>query len=245
VKIAGTGTSDLADRPDMFVANVGPKGNGCAVPEGTDVKFPNPGPVVQVLREDKLGAPQGTCGTSGPTSPAAGGPPADKDKATPSPPAQSSPPPAQGSPAPTQSSPAPTQSSPAPAQSSPAPAKDAPAPAQNAATPAPPASGSSGSGTTYTVKAGDICDTIAAKEGMTVAQLIKKNPSVYVHVSRSCPLSICIVNSFLILLAATPLAATSSLARRSTSAAAPVSCASTTERPRVTPDNNSVIPFTQ
>ena len=44
-------------RPAIFVANLG---NGCTVPEGTDVKYPNPGPEV-VTSGSKLGPPLGNC----------------------------------------------------------------------------------------------------------------------------------------------------------------------------------------
>jgi hypothetical protein len=47
-------------RPAVFVANLG---NGCIVPEGTDVKYPNPGPEV-VTSGSKLGTPFGNCGAS-------------------------------------------------------------------------------------------------------------------------------------------------------------------------------------
>jgi LysM repeat protein len=65
VEITGSGTSDLEDRPEMFVANIGD--SPCTVPEGTDVKFPDPGPDVEVLAADKLGPPTGElCDSSSP-----------------------------------------------------------------------------------------------------------------------------------------------------------------------------------
>jgi LysM repeat protein len=67
VEITGNGTSDLEDRPEIFVANIGD--SQCTVPEGTDVKFPNPGPDVEVLAADKLGPPTGQC-DNGDSSPA-------------------------------------------------------------------------------------------------------------------------------------------------------------------------------
>ena len=48
-------------RPAIFVANLG---NGCTVPEGIDVKYPNPGPEV-VTSGSKLGPPFGNCGAPG------------------------------------------------------------------------------------------------------------------------------------------------------------------------------------
>jgi len=172
VTITGSGTSTLADRPDMMVANVG---NGCAVPDGTDVKFPNPGADLQVISQAKLGAPTGTCGSSGPSAPSAPAPPSPADPAPPAASSPAVPPPAASSPA----SPPPAASSPAapPAASSSAAlpvASSAPAPSLSA--PAPPSTNPAG--TTYTVKVGDVCTTIAAKNGITVAQLMKNNSSI-------------------------------------------------------------------
>ncbi|KAK5937168.1 hypothetical protein PMZ80_010468 [Knufia obscura] len=58
-----------APLPDMFVANIG---NGCTVPEGTDVKYPNPGESVEQAQGAALGAPQGNCGAAGGSNPPAG-----------------------------------------------------------------------------------------------------------------------------------------------------------------------------
>lgn len=54
-------STSFASRPDVFVANVG---NGCSVPEGVDVEYPNPGPDV-INNGGALGAPVGCAGGSG------------------------------------------------------------------------------------------------------------------------------------------------------------------------------------
>ncbi|KAK5950182.1 hypothetical protein OHC33_008897 [Knufia fluminis] len=69
-----------APLPDMFVANIG---NGCTVPEGVDVKYPNPGASVEQAQGANLGAPQGNCGPVGNDSPPAGGPPAGTSASSP------------------------------------------------------------------------------------------------------------------------------------------------------------------
>lgn len=46
-------------RPQVFLANIG---NGCSTTEGTDVKYPNPGPDVEELDTSKLAPPVGNCG---------------------------------------------------------------------------------------------------------------------------------------------------------------------------------------
>ncbi|EGS23085.1 uncharacterized protein CTHT_0015740 [Thermochaetoides thermophila DSM 1495] len=48
----------FSSRPPVFIANIG---NGCVVPEGIDVEYPNPGPDV-VVNPGHLGKPQGNCG---------------------------------------------------------------------------------------------------------------------------------------------------------------------------------------
>ncbi|KAL2891898.1 extracellular protein [Ceratocystis lukuohia] len=64
VSIEGSSSTDAASSalsklPDIFRANVG---NGCTVPEGTDVAFPDPGPSVE--RNTEGSSPQGSCGTN-------------------------------------------------------------------------------------------------------------------------------------------------------------------------------------
>ncbi|KAK9445407.1 endoglucanase [Metarhizium brunneum] len=67
ISVTGSGGSSnyLDSLPDMFVANVG---NGCGVPEGTDVQFPDPGQDVDqfgLKTSSALGAPTGNCKTGG------------------------------------------------------------------------------------------------------------------------------------------------------------------------------------
>ena len=50
----------FSSRPPVFIANIG---NGCIVPEGIDVEYPNPGPDV-VVNPGHLGKPQGNCGAA-------------------------------------------------------------------------------------------------------------------------------------------------------------------------------------
>ncbi|KHN96611.1 uncharacterized protein MAM_05554 [Metarhizium album ARSEF 1941] len=66
-------TTPWSSRPEMFVANVG---NGCSTVEGTDLKFPNPGPDVETstAKSLKLGDAVGKCqkpapGADKPTTP--------------------------------------------------------------------------------------------------------------------------------------------------------------------------------
>ncbi|KAL2126064.1 hypothetical protein VTI74DRAFT_1833 [Chaetomium olivicolor] len=59
----------FSSRPPIFVANLG---NGCKVPEGTDVDYPNPGPDV-IRTGNKIAPPQGSCGASGAGSGAGAG----------------------------------------------------------------------------------------------------------------------------------------------------------------------------
>lgn len=54
----------LSSLPDMFVANVGSAGNGCAVTQEADVMFPNPGTEVSMADSNAV-APDGNCGSSG------------------------------------------------------------------------------------------------------------------------------------------------------------------------------------
>jgi hypothetical protein len=62
---AGTGTAPataFADRPDLFVANLG---NGCTTVEGKEVQYPDPGPSADVTIKDSVaddsGSYTGTC----------------------------------------------------------------------------------------------------------------------------------------------------------------------------------------
>lgn len=56
--------SALSSLPDMFVANVGSAGNGCAVTQEADVMFPDPGTEVTMSNSNAV-APDGDCGSSG------------------------------------------------------------------------------------------------------------------------------------------------------------------------------------
>jgi LysM repeat protein len=148
VDITGSGTSELQDRPEIFTANIG---NGCTVPEGTDVQFPNPGPDVQVLSKASLGPPTGNCAvTSSPSS------------------------------APNNSEPTPSSAtsshSPAPTES----ADPTEEPCSTSTSQAPASTTTPGSdvGTTYTVVSGDTCDDIAAKNNVPVNTIMTLNPQV-------------------------------------------------------------------
>jgi len=121
VEITGTGTSTLSNLPDYFVANVA---NGCAVPEGVDVAFPNPGADIETGRAANgagTGAPSGNCGGG---AGAAAPPPPPPDAGV-----IAAPPPAAG-------------------------------------------------GASVVVAAGDTCEAIAARNGVTAAQLIANNGAV-------------------------------------------------------------------
>ncbi|XP_044724444.1 uncharacterized protein HRG_02340 [Hirsutella rhossiliensis] len=57
IKAAGNSVLGNSSRPNMFVANVG---NGCGTTEGLDLKFPNPGPDVD-MKSDRTTPPVGQC----------------------------------------------------------------------------------------------------------------------------------------------------------------------------------------
>ncbi|KID87856.1 hypothetical protein MGU_05094 [Metarhizium guizhouense ARSEF 977] len=106
----------MSQRPDMFVANVG---NGCSTTEGTDLKFPQPGPDVAKENGAKLKGPVGNC-----QKPAPGG----DNPTEPAPSASSTPAPTGDKPTvPSPSKPAPTNDKPTlPSPSKPAPTNDKP-----------------------------------------------------------------------------------------------------------------------
>jgi len=165
VTITGTGTSTLQDRPEIFVANIVPD---CTVPEGTDVEFPNPGPDV-VRAGDSLGPPQGTgCGSSNPNPSSAPG----KDEPLPQPdPTNPTVPTATDTGVSTSYGPT----------TAPAVPTDGPKPKPSASSP--PASTSTSptsevGSTKYTVKSGDICIDIAAKNNVPLSDIFKLNPSI-------------------------------------------------------------------
>uniref|UniRef100_A0A1Y1LT34 Chitin-binding type-4 domain-containing protein n=1 Tax=Photinus pyralis TaxID=7054 RepID=A0A1Y1LT34_PHOPY len=124
----------MSQRPSMFVANVG---NGCSTTEGTDLKFPQPGPNVDVAKGAKLKGPVGNC-----QKPAPGG----DEPTEPAPSDSSTPAPTNDKPTvPSPSKPAPTNDKPTmPSPSKPAPTNDKPsvpspsAPCKPTATPSKP-----------------------------------------------------------------------------------------------------------
>ena len=186
VTISGSGTNDLAGNPDMFVANVGAAGGGCGTTETSDVQFPNPGKDVLVSPGAKLAPPTNCAAASAPAPKAGGDTPAPQaaGSSAPAPPASSGAPPASSGAPPASSGAPPASSGAPPASSGSPPASSGAPPASTGAPPAPGApkeapapAGGSGS---YTVKTGDVCSTIATQNGMTVADLIKKNPTMYV-----------------------------------------------------------------
>ena len=206
VTISGTGTSTLDDRPEIFKANI-KNDNNCKVAEGTDVKFPNPGPDLEVLSEANLSPPTCDQDPSSPSPDESANPiepdePTDSadptDSAAPTEPAE---PTESADPDPTNSAadstnsanptdsadPYPTNSADSTSSANPtnsAAPTDSDAPTEvpvststsNAAAPSttPP------SGTTYTVKGGDICVTIATQLRVSLATLFKLNPAMYV-----------------------------------------------------------------
>ena len=195
VTISGSGTNDLSSNPDMFVANVGAAGNGCGTTGETDLKFPNPGADVTSDPAAKLAPPENCAAGAAPPA-AAAAPPAAASSAA-APPSASAVPPAAGSSAAAPSSAGSSAAAPSSAGSSAAApssavssaaapsaaVSSAAAPTSSAAVPSTgvPAKGAPApGGSTYTVKSGDICTTIAAQNGMTVDQLLKNNPTMYV-----------------------------------------------------------------
>jgi len=91
--IGGSGDKGAFDSlPNMFVANIGI--TSCMVPEGVNVKFPNPGSQVQGSGD---GDPTGDCGSAGSAPPPSGSPPPTAPPPT-TPPPQANPPPQQAPP---------------------------------------------------------------------------------------------------------------------------------------------------
>lgn len=95
--IGGSGSKGAYDAlPNMFVANIAP--TTCKVPEGINLKFPNPGTQVQGSGD---GDPTGDCGSKGgsappPTTGPSPPPPPPENKPLPPPVANSPPPPTSG-----------------------------------------------------------------------------------------------------------------------------------------------------
>ncbi|POS71846.1 hypothetical protein DHEL01_v209762 [Diaporthe helianthi] len=159
------GTSFTA-APDMFVANIG---NGCAVAEGGDVEYPNPGDAV-ISNSDHPEAPSGSCGSSGGSGSGSGSGAAPAPAPAPTPSTVAEITPSLGgifatvsasvateasttlstvtSAAATPTPEVPAPEAPAPEAPAPeAPAPEAPAPEVPAPSPAPPAAGGSGATT--------------------------------------------------------------------------------------------------
>lgn len=59
ITIGGNSPGAITGRPSLFVANVG---NGCSTIEGSDVLYPNPGPVVENTSA-RTAPPTGNCGS--------------------------------------------------------------------------------------------------------------------------------------------------------------------------------------
>lgn len=191
VTITGTGTSTLNDRPEIFKANIG---NGCSTTEKTDVKFPDPGPDLDVLASESLLLP--TCTKDDSSQPTQSADPTDvadpaepTDVADPTNSADSTSSASSATSAnlanPTYSA-APTGSdeptepiySAAPTGSD-VPTKE-PVPTRTSSESAPTATPTGSNSLKYTVKAGDICINIAKQQDIQLDTLYKLNPAMYV-----------------------------------------------------------------
>lgn len=176
VTIKGSGTSTLADRPDIFVANVGKE---CKTQDETDLEFPNPGPDVDKT-SDKLAPP--ICNGNASPPPEAS---TDTDSTAPT----SSPVPDSTDPTnstvpdatePTKSTDPdladPTESCDhthtEPTEPTAVPSGTSPAQVSSTTTPSVDTSPS------YVVKAGDTCTVIAAKQGVSLDTIFSLNPVV-------------------------------------------------------------------
>jgi LysM repeat protein len=173
VDITGSGTSTLDDRPEIFTANIN---NGCTVPEGTDVQFPNPGPDVQVLSQASLGPPTGNCGGSSPAPEPSQEPSSSTPAESPEPSESSAP---DEEPTESASVPASASASVTPtATQKPISSSTSAAPASTTTTTTPPNNGGNGDGTTYTVIAGDFCETIASKHDVPLSRIFELNSEI-------------------------------------------------------------------
>ena len=177
VTITGSGTSTLNDRPEIFKANIN---NGCKTDETTDVEFPDPGPDLEVISKQFLRVP--SCGGTDSPQPNQSADPSEPpvfDKPSNSVDSTSSTSSADSADAsysatPTDSA-APTDSDAPTKKPVQTKTSDDSAPAT---TPTPTGTISP---TKYIVKAGDICINIAKQQGVTLANLLKLNPDVYVQ----------------------------------------------------------------
>ena len=182
VTITGSGTSTLADRPEIFVANVG---KDCKTEDSSDLAFPDPGPDVDKNSNtlvppicDKNAAPSPDASTDPNSTEPTGSTPAP-DSAVPT-----------DSTAPEPDLTAPTSST-APDSVDPAETESCDhthtetvpsgtAPAQASSTPTATTTPSVDTSPSYTVKSGDICTIIAAQQGVSLDTIYKLNPAVYV-----------------------------------------------------------------
>ena len=197
VTITGSGTSTLADRPEIFVANVGKQ---CKTQDESDLAFPDPGSDVD-KNVDKLTPP--VCKGDPSSAPDASSDPTDSTSAPDSAaPTDSSTAPAPDLAAPTDStepdstvptgSTDPDSANPTDTEScdhtytdatgTPTTDPSGTAPADVSSTPTATATTTPSVDTSpsYTVKSGDICTVIAAQQGVSLDTIYKLNPAVYV-----------------------------------------------------------------
>ena len=203
VTITGSGTSTLADRPEIFVANVGKQ---CKTQDESDLAFPDPGSDVD-KNVDKLTPP--VCKGDPSSAPDASSDPTDSTEPTDSTTAPDSAAPTDSSTAPAPDLAAPTDStepdstvptgSTDPDSANPTdtescdhtytdatgtpttdPSGTAPADVSSTPTATATTTPSVDTSPSYTVKSGDICTVIAAQQGVSLDTIYKLNPAVYV-----------------------------------------------------------------
>lgn len=177
VDITGSGTSTLDDRPDIFEANIG---KDCKTVDSTDLEFPDPGSELQVLKSTNLAPPNchpddsSSSSPEGPdTNPASTDPAYSTDPAVPTD--------SEATPTDTTDPAVPTESEATPTDTPVL--SDTSVPSGTSQAPASTSTNTSGTGPSYIVKAGDICTTIAAQQGISLEDLFKLNPKVYVIVN--------------------------------------------------------------
>ena len=192
VTITGTGTSTLNDRPEIFKANVG---NGCSTTERTDVKFPDPGPDLEVLASESLLLP--TCTKADSSQPTQSADPTDfADPAEPTDVADptnsadytnSADSTSSASSASSANLANPTYSADPTYSAAPTGSDEPieePVPTGTSSVSAPTATPTGSNSLKYTVKAGDICITIAKQQDIPLETLYKLNPAMYVLTSK-------------------------------------------------------------
>jgi LysM repeat protein len=186
VTITGTGTSTLTDRPEIFKANVG---NDCSTTERTDVKFPDPGPDVEVLASESLLVP--TCTKADSRQPTQSADPTDfadpaeptdepTDKPTDEPtdvadPTNSADSTSSVSSVSSANLANPTYSAAPTISDEPT---EEPVPTRTSSVSAPTTTPTGSNSPKYTVKAGDICINIAKQQGIPLETLYKLNPDI-------------------------------------------------------------------